>query len=312
MSRGVVAVTGATGFLGRHLVRALAAEGWTVRVLARRDILAPDWTGLEPQVVIGGLSDTRALEALCAGATVVIHVAGLIKARSRAEFDRVNVDGSRNLATAAKAAGARLIHVSSLTAREPALSDYAGSKRAGEDAAREAFGDGLTIVRPPAIYGPGDMETLELFRVARFSPVLPVLDPRARIAMIHVEDAATRIAGLVSAPTPGVFALCDDRADGYSWSEVMAAVSHSVGRSPHLLRISPAALGAVAHLSQSLATITGKISIFTSGKAREMLHLDWSVSDSERLPGAIASRYGIDSGFAHSVQWYRANGFLVA
>jgi nucleoside-diphosphate-sugar epimerase len=205
-----------------------------------------------------------------------------------------------------------LIHVSSLTAREPALSDYAGSKRGGEDAAREVFGEALTIVRPPAIYGPGDMETLELFKTARISPILPVLDPRARIAMVHVEDAAARIAGLAAQPTPGVFALCDDRPDGYSWSEVMAAASHSVGRSPRLVRISPAALGAAAHISQSLTAMTGKISIFTPGKAREMLHLDWSVSDSETLPGAIAPRYGIESGFAQSVQWYRAKGFLVA
>jgi uncharacterized protein YbjT (DUF2867 family) len=312
MSRGVVAVTGATGFLGRHLVRVLAADGWTVRVLARRDIVDPDWTALEPQVVLGGLSDKGALTRLCAGAGVVIHVAGLIKARDRAAFDQVNVEGARNVALAAKAAGARLIHVSSLTAREPALSDYAGSKRGGEDAAREVFGEALTIVRPPAIYGPGDMETLELFKIARISPILPVLDPRARIAMIHVEDAAARIAGLAALPTPGVFALCDDRPDGYSWSEVMAAASHSVGRTPHLVRISPVALGALAQLSQSLATITGKISIFTSGKAREMLHLDWSVSNSETLPEAIAPRYGIDSGFAQSVQWYRAKGFLVA
>jgi uncharacterized protein YbjT (DUF2867 family) len=312
MTRGVVAVTGATGFLGRHLVRALAADGWTVRVLARRDIVDSDWVALEPQVVLGGLSDRGALKRLCASATVVIHVAGLIKAKDRAAFDRVNVDGARDVALAAKAAGARLIHVSSLTAREPALSDYAGSKRGGEDAAREVFGDALTVVRPPAIYGPGDMETLELFKTAQVSPILPVLDPKARIAMVHVEDAAARIAGLAAHPTPGAFALCDDRPDGYSWSEVMAAASHSVGRSPRLVRISPAALGAAAHLSQGLAAMTGKISIFTPGKAREMLHLDWSVSDSETLPGAIATRYGIESGFAQSVQWYRAKGFLVA
>jgi hypothetical protein len=97
---------------------------------------------------------------------VVVHVAGLIKAKDRAAFDRANVEGARDVAQAAKAAGARLILVSSLAAREPALSDYAGSKRGGEDAAREIFGDDLTIVRPPAIYGPGDIETLRLFKMA--------------------------------------------------------------------------------------------------------------------------------------------------
>ena len=312
MSRGVVAVTGATGFLGRHLVRVLAADGWTVRVLARRDIIDPEWAGLEPQLVIGGLSDRGALDRLTAGAAVVIHVAGLIKARSRAEFDQTNVEGARQVAEAASAAGARLIHVSSLAAREPGLSDYAASKRAGEDAARAASGGTISVVRPPAIYGPGDMETLGLFKAAQGAPLLPILDPRARIVMLHVEDAAAQIAALALRPTPGVFALSDARAGGYSWTEVMETAARAVGRTARLTRISPWAVRTLARLSEGASLANGKISIFTSGKAREMLHLDWSVADAERIPGAIATRYGIDSGFAHSVHWYRAKGFLGA
>ena len=312
MSRGVVAVTGATGFLGRRLVTALFADGWTVRILSRRDIIDPDWMGLEPQMVIGALSDRGALSRLCAGANLVIHVAGLIKARSRAEFDRTNVDGARDVATAAGAAGARLILISSLAAREPALSDYAASKRGGEDAAREAFGERLTIVRPPAIYGPGDMETLGLFKAAQSAPLLPVLDPAARIAMIHVDDAVAAITGLAHDPVAGLFALSDSRTDGYSWTEVMMAAAAAVGRTPYIVRVPDWLVTASARLSEGVALAKGKISIFTAGKAREMLHLDWSISDSERLPGAIAPRYGIESGFAQSVQWYRAKGYLVA
>ncbi|WP_419321243.1 NAD-dependent epimerase/dehydratase family protein [Caulobacter sp. ErkDOM-E] len=312
MSRGVVAVTGATGFLGRHLVRALVADDWTVRVLSRRDIIDPDWQGLEPRIVIGGLSDRAALDRLCAGATLVIHVAGLIKARSRADFDRTNVDGSRDVALAARAAGARLVLVSSLAAREPSLSDYAASKRGGEEAAREVIGDSLTIVRPPAIYGPGDMETLGLFKAAQTAPFLPALDPAARIAMIHVEDAVAAIAGLAIDHRSGVFALSDARTDGYSWTEVMTAAARAVGKAPYIARVPTWLISALAQLSEGVSLANGKISIFTTGKAREMLHLDWSVSDSESLPSAIAPRYGIDSGFAQSVQWYRAKGFLVS
>lgn len=312
MSRGVVAVTGATGFMGRHLVGALFAQGWTVRILSRRDIIDPDWRGLEPQIVIGGLSDRAALDRLCAGATLVLHVAGLIKARSRAEFDRTNLDGARDVALAARAAGARLVLVSSLAAREPSLSDYAASKRGGEEAAREVIGDALTIVRPPAIYGPGDMETLGLFKAAQSSPVLPALDPAARIAMIHVEDAVAAITGLAVDHRPGVFALSDARTDGYSWTEVMTAAARAVGKTPHIARTPTWLIRGLARLSEGVSLANGKISIFTTGKAREMLHLDWSVSDNETLPGAIAPRYGIDSGFAQSVQWYRAKGFLVA
>lgn len=311
MNRGIIAVTGATGFLGRHLVRTLTDQGWTVRVLVRRPLASPDGPQPAPQQVIGDLADRPALDALCSGATAVVHVAGLIKAASRAQFDLTNIEGSRQVALAAQAAGARMIAVSSLAARQPSLSDYAGSKRAGEEAARSVIGKALSIVRPPAIYGPGDMETLGLFKAAASLPVLPVLDPRARLALIHVEDAAARIAGLVSDPRPGIFGLSDLRTDGYSWIEVMQAASMAVGRTPRLLRVPNGLIGTLARVSEAWSLANGKISIFTSGKAREMLHLDWSLSHSEILPDTIAMRYGIQSGFAHSAQWYRANGHLV-
>jgi hypothetical protein len=145
---GVVAVTGATGFLGRHLVRALANDGWKPRVLVRRDPIHPLWRDIEIEVVTGDLKTPGALDRLCQGAEVVIHVAGLIKAASLDGFNAVNRDGARAAAQAAKAAGARFILVSSLAAREPQLSNYAASKRAGEDAVREISPERPD--RPPA------------------------------------------------------------------------------------------------------------------------------------------------------------------
>jgi nucleoside-diphosphate-sugar epimerase len=306
----VVAVTGATGFLGRRLVRALADQGWTVRVLARRDLVDPIWQGVEPELVIGDLANTRALAALCEGAEAVVHVAGLIKARSRAVFDKANVEGSRHVALAAKASGARLILVSSLAAREPQLSDYAGSKRGGEEAALEAFGDGLTIVRPPAIYGPGDVETLRLFTLASTSAVLPVLDPDARLAWIHVDDAAERIAALVKMPRPGLLSLCDDRPEGYGWSELMQTASKAVGASPRLIRIPSWTIKALAYLSKWASIVTGQDSILTPGKARELLHADWSLSSNDPIPDFPPVRYSLEAGFAQSVRWYRSEGWL--
>ena len=308
--RGLVAVTGATGFLGRRVVTALAADGWTVRVLARRDIADPAWTDLEPQLVIGDLADAPALAALCDGAEVVVHVAGLIKAPSRAAFDRANVDGARRVAGAAKAAGARLILVSSLAAREPHLSDYAGSKRGGEDAAREAFGDALTIVRPPAIYGPSDMETLRLFEMASRSAFLPVLDPAARMAWIHVDDAAARFAHLVKLPRPGLLSLSDDRLGGYGWIELMQTASKAVGTSPRLIRIPAWVIKSLANFSKWVSIATGSDSIFTPGKARELLHGDWALSSNDPIPDFPPVRYALAEGFAHSVRWYRSKGWL--
>ncbi len=306
----VVAVTGATGFLGRRLVKVLAEQGWTVRILARRDVADAAWTGLEPQLVIGDLANGRALAALCDGAEVVVHVAGLIKARNRAAFDRANVEGARQVAKAAKAAGARLILVSSLAAREPHLSDYAGSKRGGEDAAREIFGGDLTIVRPPAIYGPGDIETLRLFKMASEAAFLPVLAPKTRMAWIHADDAAERIAHLVKTPRPGLLSLSDDRPEGYGWVELMQTASKAVGTSPRLLRIPSGAIKALAVLSKWASIVTGKDTILTPGKARELLHGDWALSSNDPIPDFPPVRYPLEAGFAQSVRWYRSEGWL--
>ncbi len=306
----VVAVTGGTGFLGRRLVRALAEQGWTVRVLARRDIADPAWAGLEPQLVIGDLANAPALAMLCDGAQAVVHVAGLIKARDRAAFDRANVEGSRQVAKAAKAAGASLILVSSLAAREPQLSDYAASKRGGEDAAREIFGQSLTIVRPPAIYGPGDVETLLLFKMASKSAFLPVLDPKARTTWIHADDAAARIADLVKTPRPGLLSLSDNRPEGYGWVELMETASEAVGASPRLIRIPSGAIKALAVLSKWASFVTGKDTILTPGKARELLHADWGLSSNDPIPDFPPVRYPLREGFAQSVRWYRSEGWL--
>src|SRR5260370_121644 len=154
----IVAVTGATGFLGLHLVAALAHEGAQIRILVRRELEHELWRGIPLDVVPGSLEDARALERLAAGAGAIVHVAGLIKARDRAAFLRANRDGTHAIAQAARlyAPEAPFIAISSLAAREPQLSGYAGSQYDGHTAARTVYGDALDrlgIVRPPAVDG---------------------------------------------------------------------------------------------------------------------------------------------------------------
>jgi len=126
MSR-IVAITGATGFLGRYIVRAFADSGWRVRILARQPIDHPQLVGLQLEVVLGDLSNQQALRTLVDGADVIVHAAGLIKARTPAAFEAVNVGGTANLAHAIEERGsiARVLLVSSMAAREPELSTYA-------------------------------------------------------------------------------------------------------------------------------------------------------------------------------------------
>lgn len=307
-TRGVVAVTGATGFLGRHLVRALAEDGWTPRVLVRRDPIHPFWRDIEVEVVTGDLKTPGALKRLCEGAEVVIHVAGLIKAASLEGFNAVNRDGARAAALAARAAGARFILVSSLAAREPQLSYYAASKRAGEDAVREIFPQGL-IVRPPAIYGPGDTETLALFRLAAKIPVLPVLSPDSRVAMIHVQDAAAKLVHYCKNPIQGLVELSDVRRDGYTWAEIMSAAGAAMGAQPRLARLPDKALIFAGTLADAWSYASNAPLVFGLGKARELLHADWSLSSAPMSEG-VPTVFGLIDGFAHTVDWYRTEGWL--
>jgi len=308
VTRSVVAVTGATGFLGRHLVRALAQDGWTPRVLVRRDPIHPLWRDLEVEIVVGDLKTPGALDRLCQGAEVVIHVAGLIKAASLDGFNVVNRDGARAAAQAARTAGARFILVSSLAAREPRLSSYSASKRAGEDAVREASPSAL-IVRPPAIYGPGDTETLALFELAAKSPVLPVLSPDSRIAMIHVQDAAAKLVAFCRRPVSGLVELSDVRRDGYTWSEIMTAAGQVMNRAPRLVRLPDNALLLAGILADAWSFASNNPSVFGLGKARELLHNDWSLSSAPMAEG-VPSVFGLTDGFLHTVDWYREQGWL--
>ena len=307
--RGLAAVTGATGFLGQHVVRALADAGWAVRILARRDPSSPFWSGLAPEVVRGDLFDAPALARLCQGADLVVHVAGQIGG-GKPGLDRVNIEGARSLATAAAATKAHVLQVSSLAAREPQLSPYAASKRAGEDAMRDVLGERLTVARPPVIYGPGDRETLRVFQAAATSPVLPLLHRDARVALVHVEDAARQIVALASGAPGRIITLCDARPEGYAWRELMQTAASALNRSPSFVRIPSAALYALAS-AQGIGNgwRHGKVTI-TFGKVRELTHLDWGVRPDERTPRAPEPIYDLLAGFKQTVCWYRKRGWL--
>lgn len=299
----LAAVTGATGFLGRHLVRELAAAGWRIRVLTRRDVIHPLWRDIEVEAVVGGLENDQALDRLCQGADLVVHAAGLIKARDLPAFQRVNVEGSRRVAE--RAAGAMLM-VSSLAAREPQLSDYAASKRGGEEAAEVILGKRLTVARPPALYGPGDVETLPLFKLAASSPILPVFNPQARIAMMHVADAARQIAALTRAPGGLRVALSDARPQGYGWREILGTAAAAFGANPSFIRLPDATFTLAAHL----AKLGAGAPMLSLGKAREIRHLDWSVGPGEQPVDLPAPLFDLGEGFLHTIDAYRASGVI--
>ncbi|MDD2704011.1 MAG: NAD-dependent epimerase/dehydratase family protein [Acidocella sp.] len=311
----VVAVTGATGFLGLHLIPALARAGAHVRILARRDPTHPAWQGVDFETVRGSLEDKQALARLVSGADAVVHAAGLIKARNRTAFLHINAGGTAAVAQATRqnAPQARFIAISSLAAREPQISDYAFSKREGENAAHAAYTDApaqLVIIRPPAIYGPWDRETLEAFKAAS-RPIAPIIG-QGRIAVVHVTDAAAAIAALaMGAGEAGLYALADTRPEGYSMVEFLSEAGRAVGNTPRFIRMPDGIILAAGAISGWWGRVRGQAPIFTKGKARELLHPDWSVTQAELLPAAIhRPEISLSEGFAATAAWYRRAGWL--
>jgi nucleoside-diphosphate-sugar epimerase len=301
----VIAVTGATGFLGQALLDGALGRGLEVRALTRRlqaDRPGVTWVG-------GDLANREALAALCERAEAVIHVAGLVNTPDPAEFAEANVTGTLNVIAAARAAGvARLIFVSSLSAREPELSAYGASKARAEQLVMASSLD-WTIVRPPTIYGPRDVDMFELFRAAKWG-VVPV--PRiGRSSIIHADDLSALLLALV----PGgrnvslrSFEPDDGKPGGWSHDELARAIGWALGRRPFVLRLTPAMMQWAARADLRLRGNKAKL---TPDRVGYLTHPDWVVSSAAQVPTTLwETRIPTRDGLKATAQWYRENRWL--
>lgn len=302
----IVALTGATGFLGGAVLERLVAGGHAVRALTRRP--QPERPGVT--WIAGDLADGEALAALVTGADAVIHVAGAINAPDRAAFFAANAEGTALLADRAQAAGVpRFVLVSSLSAREPGLSDYGWSKREGEKMV-EAMPLDWTIVRPPAIYGPGDPEMLEMFQMAARGLVM--LPPAGRLSIIHADDLAillVRIAGDRAGPSSGgVYEVDDGTPGGFSHAEFAHALGRAVGRRTRTLSLPRAVMMLGARIDR---LVRGKGAKLTPDRVRYFCHPDWVVAPDRQVPQSLwHPRIDAETGLAATAMAYRAKGWL--
>lgn len=297
-----LAITGGTGFVGTALIQAAVAAGHAVRALTRRSQSARD--GVE--WIAGTLEDAAALDRLVSGADVVVHVAGVVNAPDRTAFVAGNVEGTRAmLAAAAKARAARFVHVSSLAAREPGLSDYGWSKAEAERLV-EASSLAWTIVRPPGIYGPGDLEQLDLFRAARWG-VVP-LPPRGRLSVIAVEDLARLLLAVAIEGSPRSIYEADDGTGGWTHTAFARAIGAAVGRRVLPLHLPPAFLTIAARADRLLRRDKAKL---TTDRVAYFCHPDWTIDPLKRPPPDLwQPRIDTPDGLAETARWYRAHGLL--
>lgn len=290
VERPRIAVTGATGFVGRNLLRDLTRASIPVRALARmrpnRQLSSN--TGVE--WISGDLSSEAALSELVRGTDCVIHLAGVTKAREASEFHEVNALCTAALVKAARAAGAlHFVHVSSLTAQRPDVSAYARSKADSETLAAENAGAmALTIVRAPAVLGPGDDATRPLF-AALARGILPVPAGRAgtfRFSVIDVADAARFLLWLASRPANGLQTLAPAGHLNLGWRDVAQSAERVLPRTIRRINIPPALMKVAGQTADLAVKLKAKPQLFSGGKVSELLSGDW-IADTQ-VPNPIS------------------------
>lgn len=298
-----LAVTGATGFVGSHVLDQAQAMGVEVRALTRRMQRPREgvtWVG-------GALDDPAGLDQLMAGADAVLHIAGVINAPEEAGFIAGNVTGTGAVIDAARRAGiSRFVHVSSLAAREPALSAYGRSKALSEELVRNA-GIDWTIIRPPAVYGAGDRETLELFRMAKYRVVM--LPPGGHLSVIEAGDLARLLLAAHAPDAIGALYEPDDGTPGgWSHRDFALCLGRALDRSVLSLPVPRKIMDWASKLDVRLRGPKAKLS---ADRVAYFCHPDW-VCAAERQPPASLwePRMPTERGIRLTARWYREQGWL--
>ena len=276
MSGSLVAITGATGFIGSMLLKSLIKEGWKVRALTRSPRVDDEFT----QWIEGDLDNLDALRSLVKDVCAVVHCAGQVRGSSLEDFVHSNVEGTANLVRASiqQASPPRFLLISSLAARQPELSWYATSKRMAEQLVIDhSHIMPYAVFRPTAVYGPGDKEMSPLFRITRHGILPMVGQPAMRFGLLHVNDLVTAILCWLSTKVPvrGVYELDDGKPGGYDSQSVAAIAQEVWKRRVHCVFLPGPLVSLIANINLWLARLLHYSPMLTPGKVRELQHPDW-------------------------------------
>lgn len=324
--RGLVALTGGSGFVGSHAAEALLAAGYRVRALVRRPH-QPGWlSGLDVEPVPGDVREAESLARLVDGAVAVVHVAGKTSARSEAEYLEANAVGTGHLAraTARLATGAHFLLISSQAAGGPSVegravcsgdtcrpvSAYGRSKLAGEKELAAVPGLGFTVLRPSSVYGPRERAIKDLFSASARGMVPLLAGGKPRVQFVYALDLARAIvAAIAREPRGEVFFAAHPEVLDY---RQIARTLAELRRPPARLLPVPAGLvraaGTLAGLSSRFSSAPP---VFNSEKAEEMLQDAW-LCDVQPAQAALGQPFTTPfaEGARLTWEWYRAQGWL--
>lgn len=325
-------VTGATGFIGHRVARLLLERGYTVRCLVRKTSKTDALEKLPGiELAVGSLSDEASLEAALAEVDLVFHLAGLVVSVDRAGYFRANADGTERLARAAlrvRPGLKRFLYVSSLAAAGPSappkvrteedperpITYYGKSKQSAEQRLRRLGGAlPLTVLRPPSVYGPGDVAILPFFQAAARGIGIRFAGPELYLSLAHVDDVARALVALSESDRSlhRTYFISDGEGP-YTISWIQRRIAAAAGKRATLVPVPRFMAPPVGAVGDALAQITGRAGFVNRQKITEMLQAGWCCS-SRRLREEIGfrpSKLFAENGAVETLAWYRRHAWL--
>jgi len=315
-------VTGASGFVGGHVVELLRLRGVDFRCLVRRTSSVRSLLGAP--IAFGDLVTGEGLEEALSGVQAVIHLAGVTKALRPGDYYAGNVGASETLARAIRGKGIRLVHVSSLAAAGPSphgeplredaeprpITNYGKSKIEGENAVRALLPDAV-IVRPPVVYGPRDTGLLQMLKPISRGWSLEIGGGERWFSFIYVKDLAEALLACAANSQVVGKTYFVAHPEPVSWSQLAATASAIMARRTRTLRLPVAAARAVGSCAEAWSRITGKPGVLSREKILEAQCMRWTCD-----PGRAAAEWGfeartsLEDGLAKTLAWYKEAGWL--
>ena len=287
-------ITGATGFIGQRLVSALLGQDIRVRAMIRPDKESDSRLPPECEQIPVGLADVDKLAGIVAECSAVVYCAGSVRGRIAEDFSFANVKGVEAMLTALGHSdnAPPLLLLSSLAASRPELSDYAHSKYAGEQLLKDTA-LAWTILRPPAVYGPGDREMLPVFKMIRRGFVAHAGPSDQRLSLLHVDDLVNAVITWISAPQQCLhqtYTIDDGAPGGYDWATIGECVG---GKKPNTFKVPRFILSTAAHMNLVFSRFLGYAPMLSPGKVRELVQPEW-LGDNTAFTEATGWRPEID------------------
>jgi nucleoside-diphosphate-sugar epimerase len=311
-----VLVTGTTGFLGSHIAEVLVQQGFTVRATVRPSSSLKWLEPLNIEKFNVNFSNEASLQKACEGVDVVVHNAGITRAKDDSEFFEVNTNATERLAKAAiKAKASRFIFISSLEARGPdgfstAISAYGKSKLEAERRLSNLQNDiEMVLLRPAGVYGPRDTDLLTLFQVAKYG-FLTVPATSGKLQPVHGRDVAEAVLTAINGKAQlGPFDVAAPQT--YSWQDMASALEVAMNKTLRVLNIPKEVFLGAGFISETASKLLNQAPKLDRRRARSLAYYSYTCN-TEPFKEAFnwQARISLQDGLTETAAWYKQQGWL--